>query len=447
MTSVTAEAASPATTASPPRPWPVPLRITFRFFCCYWVLYMLPWAGHSSLIGYVPGSRFFANYYIQLWHTICPWVAIHVFHLSGKPTTYFPTGSGDTTLAYIQHLCFLVLAIMGMLAWSILDRKRAGYALLHEWLRIALRFNLFAVMYAYGFAKVFPTQFQYPDAGRMIEPFGQFSPMGVLWYFMGSSAAYTIFSGAAEVVGGAFLLFRRTTLLGALLCMAAMANVAILNFSYDVPVKLYSANLLAMSIFLLAPDIKRVANVLVLNRSTLASPSWLPWDQRRRWIHWSATALKVIFIGYNLYGVYGNWKSYENRIKHPAATPLDGLYEVDAFTMDGVERPPLATDSARWWKVAIAGPFARATIRAMDDTITRFSINVDAAKHIVTFTGGNAAFSDTPGKMTFSYTQSDTEHLTLADGRMKMTLRKVDDRKFPLANRRFQWINELPFNR
>jgi hypothetical protein len=447
MASATVAAASPAEIPSPPPAWSLPLRIAFRFFCCYWILYMLPWRGHSSLIAYVPGSQFFTDYYIRLWQTICPWVAINVFHLSGDPTTYFPTGSGDTALAYIQHLCFLVLAIAGTLAWSIPDRKRADYVLLHEWLRIALRFNLFAAMYGYGFAKVFPSQFQYPDAGRMIEPFGQLSPMGVLWSFMGSSPAYTIFCGAAEVAGGAFLLFRRTTPLGALLCMAAMANVAVLNFSYDVPVKLYSVNLLAMSIFLLAPDIKRISSVLVLNRATLPSPSRVPWDESRRWIRWSAAVLKVVFIGYNLYGIHDTWKSYDDRIRHPNPTPLAGLYEVDAFTTDGVERPPLATDSTRWWKVAITGPFSRATIRTMDDTITRYSVKVDVTKRTVTFTGGNAPFSDIRSQMAFSYTRADDEHLTLTQDHMKMTLRKVGDMKFPLANRGFHWINELPFNR
>jgi hypothetical protein len=97
--------------------------------------------------------------------------------------------------------------------------------------------------------------------------------------------------------------------------------------------------------------------------------------------------------------------------------------------------------------VAITGPFSRATIRTMDDTITRYSVKVDVTKRTVTFTGGNAPFSDIRSQMAFSYTRADDEHLTLTQDHMKMTLRKVGDMKFPLANRGFHWINELPFNR
>ena len=44
-----------------------------------------------------------------------------------KATTYFPTGSGDTTLDYIENLLYLVFAIAAALVWSIADRKRLNY--------------------------------------------------------------------------------------------------------------------------------------------------------------------------------------------------------------------------------------------------------------------------------------------------------------------------------
>ena len=90
--------------------------------------------------------------------------------------------------------------------------------------------------------------------------------MGVLWSFMGASLAYTIFAGATEVTGGLLLVFRRTASPGALVSFAVLANIVALNFCYDVPVKLYSVNLLLMAAFLAAPDATRLANALVLNR-------------------------------------------------------------------------------------------------------------------------------------------------------------------------------------
>ncbi len=95
--------------------------------------------------------------------------------------------------------------------------------------------------------------------------------MGVAWYFVGGSTAYTIFSGVMEVLGGALMVVRRTATLGALVSCTVLTNIVLLNFCYDIPVKLYSSNLLLMAIFLAAADARRLLNVFVLNRPTARS--------------------------------------------------------------------------------------------------------------------------------------------------------------------------------
>ena len=85
-----------------------------------------------------------------------PGWAIRFFHVTGQPATYFRTGSGDTTLAYIQNLLFVVFALVGIaLAWSVLDRKRPNYITLHAWLRLMVRYTVAFTLFSYGFAKVF----------------------------------------------------------------------------------------------------------------------------------------------------------------------------------------------------------------------------------------------------------------------------------------------------
>ena len=158
--------------AAPPQPWSLVKRIGCRLVFLYWVLYVSPVA-----------------------RPLAPWVAIHVFHLSGPVTRYQVTGSGDTTLDYIQNLIDVVFAVAGALVWSILDRKRQSYAKLHPWLILLLRYFLASTLLSYGFDKVFPLQFPYPSFTRMLEQFGDFSPMGVLWSFMGASPAYTFSRG------------------------------------------------------------------------------------------------------------------------------------------------------------------------------------------------------------------------------------------------------------
>jgi hypothetical protein len=84
--------------------WSPARRALFRFGFCYFVLYSLPESGRFSVISFIPGGETISNLYSRPWHWLCPWVAIHLFHLSGERTTYFPTGSGDTTLQYITNL-------------------------------------------------------------------------------------------------------------------------------------------------------------------------------------------------------------------------------------------------------------------------------------------------------------------------------------------------------
>jgi hypothetical protein len=102
-------------------------------------------------------------------------------------------------------------------------------------------------MITYGVLKVIELQFSPPTPDRLIQTYGESSPMGLIWTLMGFSSLYCFFGGAGEVLGGLLLSLRRTTLLGALVCIGVLANVVMINLSFDVPVKLFSSHLLAGS--------------------------------------------------------------------------------------------------------------------------------------------------------------------------------------------------------
>jgi hypothetical protein len=107
MATPNAQPAEDITERAPVIGWSLAHRIAFRFAFCYLVLYCMPEPGRVS----VPGISLIAQPYVSLWHAITPWVAIHFFHLSARRVTYFATGSGNTTLAYVQNLLFLVVAL------------------------------------------------------------------------------------------------------------------------------------------------------------------------------------------------------------------------------------------------------------------------------------------------------------------------------------------------
>ena len=413
-----------------PRRWPLAQRILFRFAFIYFVLYCLPGAGRVNILGAIPGGQFVGMPYTKLLHAICPWIAIHIFHLSGQPTTYFPTGSGDTTLAYVENLVYIVVSLTGMLLWSILDRRRLEYRALNAWLRLLVRYTLAFTLFSYGFAKIFPLQFQPPRLSRLVQPFGDFSPMGILWTFMGSSVPYTIFSGAAEAAGGLLLLFRRTTTLGALVSFAVLTNVVALNFCYDVPVKLYSSNLLLMAAFLAAADAPRLLNVFLLNRPT--TPVNLePPRFERRWMYLATMAFWILFVGYHLFGqIRGSWAGYQQTYVNPPRPLIFGLYEVEAF------HPNIP---ASWRKIDFQMQFI--SVRLADDTMTGYRVDYYAGPNTIMLNK----------KDTFVWSRPDPSHLTLKGSLngtpVSMELSQIPSSKFLLLNRGFHWISEFPFNR
>jgi uncharacterized membrane protein YphA (DoxX/SURF4 family) len=423
--------------------WSLALRIAFRFVFAYLFIYIFVFPA-----GVIPGTRWISNGYTEGWNAIIPWVGKHILRLSTDITVQ-PNGSGDTTYNYVQVLCYLVLAAVAAIVWSVVDRRRTQYARAHDFLRIYVRYSLAMTMLSYGFAKVFKMQFPFPSAERLMQPFGDSSPMGLLWTFMGYSTGYNLFTGGAEVLGGLLLLFRRTTTLGALVVIGVMSNVVALNFFYDVPVKLYSSHLLLMGVFLLSPDLRRLANVLVLNRPTEAVVLRTPFQ--RPWLERGSRAVKVLFAGWIIYSVgSGNW---EGRSQYGDAAPrhaLYGVYEVESFTRNGEVLPLLAGDATAWRNMMV-GTRGRLAIRFMNGTSKRFRMKDDAEKKTLSLSATSYPGEQDTETAELTWSQPDPEHLTVEgsfrNATIHVRLKKLDESKFLLVNRGFNWIQEYPFNR
>src|SRR4029078_2028641 len=222
-----------------------------------------------------------AQKYNDFWQAIVPWVGKHLLHLS-YDITVFQNGSGDTTFNYVQALSLLTLAALATAIWSALDRRRLNYEKVYQWLRLYVRFSLARDMIGYGALKIIPLQMPAPYLTRLIEPYGDSSPMGILWTFIGASKGFEIFTGSAEMLGGVLLILPRTTMLGALICLADTIQIFVLNMCYDVPVKLYSFHLLVMSVILLLPEFRRLMNMFLFNRQV--EPSNVFHFSKRRWL-------------------------------------------------------------------------------------------------------------------------------------------------------------------
>ncbi len=419
--------------------WSLAKRVGFRFVFAYLVLYNLPFP-----LGEPTFTDAVAQKYDDLWQPLVAWVGKHVLHL-GYEISFAPTGSGDTTHRYIQALCFLTLAALATLLWSALDRKRPGYERLYKWLRLYVRFVLGYTMMVYGASKIIPLQMPAPSLARLIEPYGDSSPMGLLWTFVGASKEFEILSGCAEMLGGVLLILPRTTLLGALVCLADTAMILTFNMCYDVPVKLYSLHLLLMSVFLVAPDFRRLLNLFLLNRG--AEAPYSPPLFRRARLERAAVVLQLLFglylAGLSVYGVY----QFAN-VAGPYAPrpPLYGIWMVDEFSLDGEARPPLTTDAARWQRVI----FQRAkslTVQPMTGPNQTFTLELNEESKTLSL----GKPDDENWKASLTFDKSEEGRMTLegeADGhKIQARLTRFDESTFLLKSRGFHWVQERPFNR
>jgi hypothetical protein len=446
----------PEPTSPPPR-WGLAGKVLFRFALAYQVLYILPFPLNvlptlvpvPAVMNYV--SLWGLKPYRDLWDAVVLWVGKHVF---GVEITYRPAGSGDTTWNHVQLFCFAALAAAVAGLWSLLDRRRAHYDRLHEGLRVYVRFYIATTLISYGAVKVIKTQFPAPSAEWLLVPYGESSPMRLLWTFMGASEPYTVLAGAAEMAGGLLLCTRRTTLLGALVSFGVMFHVAALNYCYDVPVKLFSTHLALMAVFLTLPDLPWMTRAFLLGRP--AQPRPVTPLTRRKWLGRALLALRtaavLAYIGFSLNRAYDNRTAYGDLASRP---PLHGLWEVEEFEADGKARPPLTTDAVRWQRAVFAGggPFGRRfVIHTMTGSRSYYGVEVEPERQTITLSrpGGPPGGGQPPVKFELTYRQPEPGLLvlegTLEKWPLRTRLRHVDESQFLLVNRGFHWINETPYN-
>ncbi len=425
-----------------PTPWHPLTRIAFRFCVAYFGLFCLTFAQITFVYTGVLGRRFPDR--AVLWQMVqldplTRWVGRTVF---GVDAALNPdSGSGDQAAIWVLIFTLLVVAVAATVVWSVVDRRRTSYPRLMAWFLVFLRLCLAGQMLFYGFGKVIPTQMPAPPLPALLHPFGELSPLAVLWLQVGSSHPYEIALGTIEVVAGLLLFVPRTATLGALASLASMAQVFLLNMTYDVPVKLLSFHLLLISAVLLAPQARRLANVLVLARPAepATQPPLFSSDRRNRIAAAVQVALGVwVTVGCLVLNVQV-WNEVGGGSPKPE---FYGIWEVTDFTVDGKTLPPLTTDEIRWQRLVFDTPGA-VTYQRMDGELV--DVVAAAGTNTLTLTSG----TDAAPMATFTVDRPAPDRLRL-DGRLDgrpvtMSLRRQPLEDFLLRNRGFHWVQEQPF--
>jgi hypothetical protein len=421
----------PSASATEPH-WKFATRLAFRLVFVYQILYSFPFP-----LNLLPGSDKVLGWYDGLFAAMTTWTAAHILHL-GQPVVLTPFIGGDSLFGWVQNLVKLLIAVIAAVLWSILDRKRTHYRGLQEWLWLYVRLVLGTALIGYGALKVIKVQFPDLFLWRLLSPYADSSPGGLLWSFMGYSKLYNLFTGLVEMAGGMLLFVPRLATLGALLSIGAMANVFVLNLSYDVSVKLYSLNLLLMGVYLMAPEAQRMLNVFILNRT--AAPVLHAPLFHKKWLNAGMLALQAVLLvavgGSELYQGYQRYTLSGDGAPPP---PLFGVYDVDEFVVNGQPRPAVFTDAARWHRVT----FERYNLMAIfagSEPVKRYKTKIDLSRHdlqLHPIVPGNwmAGFhfdEPSPGLLTLRGEMNGQQ--------IQARLRKIELKSFPLYANGFHWI-------
>lgn len=413
-------------------------KLLFRFAFLYFVIYCFPFPLDAFEL-----TKPLAQPFYSLLDFLIPRIGEKWFHIRASPAFPMFDKFDDSGYGLVFLYINIIVSAVGAIFWSLFDRKRENYEQQYQWLKLYLRYFLAAYLFGYGFVKVFPSQFQPITASRLTTLVGDQSPMQLAWNFMGYSAVFLIFMGAIEVIAGLLLLLRRTTTLGAILAFFVFGFIALMDFCFNVPVKLLVLHLVIISVFLTLEDRRRLLNVFIFNRPT-ALTYWRPLVSHPVW-RIAFLSFQAIFIISILYSSIASSIKTENEIGRRAPRiPLYGVYNTSYFIRNNDTVPPLETDSLRWKQLVIDGGSWNQSGIIQFSSGKKIVCNIQADTLIETLRLQSRI--DTTEIYTFDYDRTDPNRLVLEGiwkkDSIKVGMRKYDLNNYLLHSEKFRWIEK-----
>lgn len=182
----------------------------------------------------------------------------------------------------------------------------------------AVRLVLGYEMIRYGIPKLIGMQF-YPLYWRLDQRSVDMTPSALAWAFLGRSYWYQAFGGVIEVASGVLVCFRRTTLLGACLMATALLNVVLINYFYDVPVKLFASVYFLFDVALIARDWRRLRGFFLAPVERLQRAAW------SRWLQGLAVTLAIVVPSVRMLREGAEHRVFEHE-------PLEGAWSIEERT-------------------------------------------------------------------------------------------------------------------
>ena len=269
-----------------------------------------------------------------------------LFPLEFMPASFFEK--------YGQYFEYVLIGIMGMALlgsliyvwiWHRREQAHNVYSALHHaWLQGIIRYWLALSISTYGFAKILKTQFQTSEY-RLDMPLSSVDGMSLTWYYFGYSYPMAVIIALFQIGGSILLLYRRTTLLGAMILLPVMVNIVLINLFY----KISAGALFNSVIYSLA-----LVFFLLLHRKKLKIAFWdlvehLPVISLGR--RWGKNCLRILPVAV----AFISLKTLI--IIHPYDQNLKGTWKVEKLIRNGQVQSATAwlTDNTAWSRIYFAG--------------------------------------------------------------------------------------------
>lgn len=216
---------------------------------------------------FFPSVGFLVSDFFQ---SINEFSATHIFGVDFK---FISNIESDSLGLYIHCFHLLLFSIFLGFCWSKWFLRFSDNQILY-FLQVSASYILAFFLLKYGVDKIFKVQFYFPEPNTLFTPLGYLSKDILFWSTVGSSYSYSLISGILEVIAAILLLHRKTRLLGAFVAFGVMLHVLIVNFSFDISVKILSSYLIILSLILISPYAKSLTAIFINQKNQFIRPTF-----------------------------------------------------------------------------------------------------------------------------------------------------------------------------
>lgn len=225
-------------------------------------------------------------------------------------------------------------------------------------------------MCVYGFAKIFLLQFYVPES-TLDMPLAEVTGQNLVWAFFGHSDAYRWVIALGEITGGVLLLFRRTTLLGAVLLVPMLANIIVIDVIFGISAYVTVGILTAMVGVIVHAHWPELRRVFWETQSSVYGTAAASVSRRRRLATW-AVRVAVVLVPLAT--------AYEGRPQAHPRTAIDGKWRVDSIARPaGIPATRAMLDSAE--VIYFEPEFGPRSVFRHGDSFVPTYFSIDEASH------------------------------------------------------------------